>query len=185
MFDIEIVEQAAFMYLRTVSFNGVIAIIQSWFEQVVFAKDILIDHIEQLTSLLPTNKEITIWLKPKRSGYYAIDGTWMKYRGRNFVLLIIFDVTTLDVIDWVIINEENEVNYTKLLMNCNDEISLILNGFFCDGDHGLLKSLKKLFPKTAIQLCVFHKYARCGQIISFKRIKNKYILSYFNTPPSS
>ena len=65
MFDIEVVEQAAFMYLRSVSFNGVIAIIQSWFDKTVFSKDILIDHLERLTSSLPSNQEITAWLKPK------------------------------------------------------------------------------------------------------------------------
>ncbi|MEI7513483.1 MAG: transposase [bacterium] len=173
MFDIEVVEQAAFMYLRSVSFNGVIAIIQSWFDKTVFSKDILIDHLERLTSSLPSNQEITAWLKPKRSGYYALDGTWMKYRGRDFVLLIIFDVVTLDVINWVVANEENETNYTKLLKGCDSEIRPILKGFFCDGDPGLLKSLRTLFSGTAIQLCVFHKYARCGQLISFKRIKNE------------
>jgi transposase-like protein len=35
-----------------------------------------------------------------------------------------------------------------------------------------LKALQELFPKTPIQLCVFHKYARAGQVISFKYIKN-------------
>jgi hypothetical protein len=111
MFDVQVIEQAVFMYLRSVSFNAVVAIIQSWFNQTVFSKNILIDHIEQLAERIPGNAEITAWLKPKRSGYYALDGTYMKYRGREFVLLILFDVITLDIINWDFAIEETEESY--------------------------------------------------------------------------
>ncbi len=172
MFDIEIVEQAAFMYLHSLSFNSVSAIFRSWFEKDIFPKNILLDHIERLSERLPSNSEITIWLKPTRSGYYALDGTWMKYREKDFVLLILFDVQTLDIINYKISIEENELSYVKLLKEVYDEISANLKGFFCDGDPGLLKALNKLFPKAPVQLCVFHKYSRAGQVISFKHIKN-------------
>ena len=172
MFDIEIVEQAAFMYLHSLSFNGVSAIFRSWFEKDIFPKNILLDHVEQPSERLPNNLEITKWLKPIRSGYYALDGTWMKYRGKDFVLLILFDVKTLDIIDYRIAKEETEQSYTELLKEVFDEINANSKGFFCDGDPGLLKALQKLFPQTPIQLCVFHKYARAGQVISFKHIKN-------------
>jgi transposase-like protein len=48
-----------------------------------------------------------------------------------------------------------------------------VKGFFCDGDPGLLKVLKKNFPKTKIQLCVFHKYSRVGQVIPFIRVRTE------------
>lgn len=173
MFDIEIVEQATFMYLHSLSFNSVSAIFRSWFEKDVFPKNVLLDHIERLSEKLPNNLEITNWLKPIRSGYYALDGTWMKYRGKDFVLLILFDVQTLDIIDYRIASEETEQAYLKLLNKSYPEICANIKGFFCDGDPGLLKALQKLFPKAPIQLCVFHKYARAGQVISFKHIKNE------------
>ncbi len=173
MFEIQVIEQAAFMYLRSVSFNGVIAIIQSWFNHAVFTKDILIDHIEQLAEKIPNNSEITTWLKPKRSGYYALDGTYLKYRGRGFVLLILFDVVTLDVINWEIAIEETENSYSRLLQNAHSECSANAKGLFCDGDPGLLKALKKYFPGVPIQLCVFHKYSRVGQVIPFIRARNE------------
>jgi len=172
MFDIEIIEQATFMYLRSLSFNSVSEIFRSWFEKDVLPKKVLLSHIERLSEKLPSNLEITNWLEPIRSGYYALDGTWMKYRGKNFVLLILFDVETLDVVNYRIAYAETEQAYLKLLKGVCDEIKANLKGFFCDGDPGLLKALKTLFPQTPIQLCVFHKYSRAGQIISFKHIKN-------------
>lgn len=172
MFTVEIIENAAFMYFRSVSFNAVIAIIRCWFNRKVLSKDILIDHIEQLANSIPSYRKITEWLKPVRSGYYAIDGTWLKYRGRDIVLLILFDVETLDVIHYRMAQEENYESYKQLLKEAKDEISSIIKGFFCDGDPGLLKALKELFPGKPIQLCVFHKYSRAGQIIPFVRIKN-------------
>jgi transposase-like protein len=173
MFDIQVIEQVAFMYLRSISFNSVIAIIQSWFNQTVLSKDILIDHIEQLSEKIPDNSQITEWLQPKESGYYALDGTYLKYRGREFVLLVLFDVVTLDIVNWEIAIDETEKSYTKLLKNAYTEYYEGAKGFFCDGDPGLLKALKKLFPNVPIQLCVFHKYSRVGQIIPFRRIRTE------------
>ena len=172
MFDIEVIEQAAFMYLRSLSFNSVSEIFRSWFEKDVLPKKVLLSHIERLSEKLPSNLEITSWLKPIRSGYYALDGTWMKYRGKDFVLLILFDVETLDIVNYRIAYAETEQAYTKLLKEVYDEINANSKGFFCDGDLGLLKALKTLFPQAPIQLCVFHKYSRAGQVISFKYIKN-------------
>ncbi len=139
----------------------------------VFSKNILIDHIEQLAERIPSNSEITAWLKPKRSGYYALDGTYLKYRGRGFVLLILFDVVTLDIINWEIAIEETEESYSRLIENAHSECRTNAKGLFCDGNPGLLKSLKKLFPGVVIQLCVFHKYSRVGQVIPFVRVRNE------------
>jgi len=134
MFDIEIVEQATFMYLRSLSFNSVSEIFRSWFEKDVLPKKVLLSHIEQLSEKLPSNSEITSWLKPTRSGYYALDGTWMKYRGKDFVLLILFDVETLDIVNYRIASAETERAYLKLLKGVYGEINANPKGFFCDGD---------------------------------------------------
>ena len=172
MFTREIIAQAIFMYLRSLSLNSVSDIFRSWYNTDVFSKDTLIHHIEEYTEQLPNHFQITEWLKPKRSGYYALDGTWMKYRGRDIVLLILFDVETLDIVNWKIARQENENSYSELLIDAFGEISPDIRGFFCDGDQGLLKTLKTLFPNAPIQLCVFHKYSRAGQIIPFVRIKS-------------
>lgn len=174
MFDIKVIEQVAFMYLRSVSFQGIVAIMQSWFEKRIFTKKVLIRHIEYLVDTLPSSEAITTWLKPKCSGYYALDGTWMKYRGKDFVLLILFDVKTLDVVGWQVATKETYEAYKKLLKSNYQGIKDGVKGFFCDGDPGLLQALKEYFPGIPIQLCVFHKYARAGQIMPFIRIKNEF-----------
>jgi len=160
------------MYLRGMSLNATAAIFRSWYNTDIFSKVTLIKHIEEYTEQIPNHFQITAWLNPIRSGYYALDGTWMKYRGRDIVLLILFDVKTLDVVNWKIARTENETNYSELLIDAYKEISPNIKGFFCDGDPGLLKALKILFPDTPIQMCVFHKYCRAGQVIPFVRIKN-------------
>lgn len=173
MFEREIIAQAIYMYLRSLSLNSVSDIFRSWFDIDVFSKGTLISHIEEYANQIPGHFEITKWLKPERSGYYALDGTWLKYRGMDIVLLILFDVKTLDIVNWRITREENRVAYDQLLVEAYAEIAGNIKGFHCDGDQGLLLALKDLFPKAPVQLCVFHKYSRAGQLIPFVRIKNE------------
>ncbi len=101
MYTIKIIEHVTFMYLRSMSFNQVNAILRSFYERDVFTKATLLDHIEQMADRIPDHQAISRWLKPQRSGYYAVDGTWIKYRGEDRVLLILFDVETLDTIAYL------------------------------------------------------------------------------------
>ena len=173
MYTTKMVEYVTYMYLRSLSFNQVIAILGAYYEQDVFTKDRLIDHIEQLADRIPTNEQISRWLKPKRSGYYALDGTWLKYRGKDIVLLILFDVETLDIVSYYVAQKETEASYTKLIQLALPEIVNNIKGIFCDGDPGLVKAIKAHFPNTPLQLCVFHKFSRVGEIIPFVRPKTK------------
>lgn len=173
MYSVKMVEYVTFMYLRSLSFNQVIAILGAYYEKDVFTKDRLIDHIEQLADRIPENGQISHWLNPKRSGYYALDGTWLKYRGRDIVLLILFDVRTLDVVSYCVSRDETEKTYTKLINLAYAEIVGGTKGFYCDGEPGLLKAIKARFCHTPIQLCVFHKYQRVHQLIPFVRPKTQ------------
>ena len=173
MFEYEMIEQAAFMYLRAMSFQSIVDILRSWFDEDIFSKDVLIGHIEELSDRLPSHREVTEKLRPKRSGYYALDGTWMKLQGEDFVLLVVLDVRTLDIVSWCVAEEESEESYLTLMSQVREEINGSLKGFFCDGEPGLLKVLKETYPDIPIQLCVFHKYARAGQIIPFTHPKTE------------
>jgi hypothetical protein len=166
-FEIEMLEYAAYMYLRALSFNNILDILRAWYMKDVLSKRSLITHIELLADRIPDNSTISQIFKPKRSGYYALDGTWMKYCGKDIVLLIIFDVQTLDLVGWRVASFEDEDSYTALIASVHDEIAASARGFFCDGDPGLLKAVRAKFPVTPIQLCIFHKYSRVGQIIPF------------------
>lgn len=172
MYDVKVIEYVTFMYLRSMSFNQVNAILRAFYQRDVFTKAHLIKHIEHITDRIPDHQAISRWLKPKRSGYYALDGTWLKYRGEDIVLLIIFDVETLDTVAYHVADDETEESYTALLKLAWPEISLGMKGLFGDGDLGLMAALKKLCRGVPFQLCVFHKYARLGQLIPFKYSKN-------------
>lgn len=165
-------EYIAYLYLRSLSFQQVRAILLAWFEREVITKDVLINHLETIADSLPDTYAVTAWLKPKRSGYYALDGTWLKYRGKEFVLLILFDVVTLDVVAYTVAREENYDSYTALFAPVKAEIGQP-KGLFCDGDLGLLKVLKEQYPNVPTQLCVFHKYSRVGQLACFVRPKSE------------
>lgn len=173
MYSVKMIEYVAYMYLRSLSFNQVIAILGAYYERDVFTKDRLVHHIEKIADRIPENEQISQWLKPKRSGYYAIDGTWLKYRGRDIVLLILLDVQSLDIVSYKIALKESADSYTKLIQKALPEIAVGTKGFFCDGDPGLLKAIKAHFRKTPIQLCVFHKYSRVNQIVPFIRPKTE------------
>lgn len=171
MYTVKVIEHVTFMYLRSMSFNQVNAILRSFYERDVFTKAALLDHIEQMADRIPEHQDISNWLKPKRSGYYAIDGTWIKYRGEDRVLLILFDVQTLDIIVYLVADDETKESYTALFDLAEREISVGKKGFFCDGDPGLLAVLQKRYKDVPIQVCVFHKYARLGQLIPFRHPK--------------
>jgi transposase-like protein len=166
-------EWVAFMYLRSLSFNQVRAIMFARYKKDIFTKDRLIHHIEALADRIPSNERVSTWLALYRSGYYALDGTWLVYRGQNIVLLILFNVATLDVVSYTIAMDETKDSYTRLIEKALSEIVSNMKGIHCDGDPGLMKAVRNFFPKTPIQLCVFHKYSRSGQLIPFKRPKTK------------
>lgn len=172
MYSRKMIEYMAYLYLRSLSFQQVRAILFAWFEEAMITKDALLSAIETVADSLPTNAAVTSWLKPIRSGYYALDGTWLKYRGRDFVLLVLFDVETLDVVAATVAPEENYESYLALIAPVKGEIGQP-KGFFSDGDPGLLKVLKERYPQTPIQLCVFHKYSRVGQLACFVRPKSE------------
>lgn len=177
----DMVAWVVYIYLRSLSLNKTVEIVRSFYEEPVLCKKRVLEFIETLADRLPSNKELTKRFKPKRSGYYAIDGTWFKYRSYDIVIIICFDVKTLDVVEYGICKSESYEGYKALLLQCWDEIAQA-KGFFFDGDPGLIKALRELFPNVPKQLCVFHKEKRCSQIVPFQRIsqEDKILKCYVN-----
>jgi len=172
MNTIQVIEYVAYRYLLSMSFNQVNAILRAFYQRDVFTKAQLMEHLEQLADRIPDHQSISRWLKPKRSGYYALDGTWLKYRSENIVLLILFDVKTLDTVAYHVADDETEEAYTALIKMAGPEISVGIKGLYGDGDTGLMAMIEKICPGVPFQLCVFHKYARVGQLIPFKYSKS-------------
>lgn len=163
-----------FIYLRSLSLYNTVEIVRSFFEKDYLSKDLILKHLEILIDELPSVGQITAKLKPKRSGYYAFDGMWFKYAGKDMVLLICFDAATLDLVGYLVADDENYITYgelVNLITGIEPDILPNSKGFYADGELGLLKLLKEKYPDTPLQLCVFHKYTRSNQIIPFVRAK--------------
>jgi hypothetical protein len=171
MFATELVDFVVYSYLRSLSLNTSVDIVRAIFDEAILSKPMVLRFIERTADSLPSLEAITAHFLPKRSGWYAWDGTWFKYRGKNFVMLVCFDVHTLDVINYVLAPEEDAKAYSRLAEKVVLEIAWNCKGFHTDGDLGLLKALGEYFAEVPIQICSFHKYSRVGQIIPFHRPK--------------
>jgi len=174
MFTQDMIEYIAYVYLRSLSLQNTVDIARAWFENDCLSKDTILKHLEKLIDTLPSMEQISKKLKPNRSGYYAWDGTWLKYKGQDIVLLICFDVVTLDLVNYLVAFDESYEAYGVLINIINESEPNVLakaRGFYADGELGLLKQLREKFFNIPLQLCVFHKYARVGQIIPFMRAR--------------
>lgn len=173
-FDGKMINWIGYIYLRSFSLHSTVEIVRSFYEKDYLTKDSVLAHLEQLIDQLPDISGITSLFKPARSGYYAFDGTWFKINGANKVLMICFDVDSLDIVNYLIADDENYITYGKLINLANSAEPGILSGakgFYSDGELGLVKHLKEEYGHVPLQLCVFHKYSRSNQIIPFVRAK--------------
>lgn len=173
-FDNKMINWIGYIYLRSFSLHSTVEIVRSFYEKDYLTKSSVLTHLEQLVDQLPDMSGITRLFKPTRSGYYAFDGTWFKMSGLNKVLMICFDVVSLDIVNYFIADDENYFTYGQLINLINNTETGILSGakgFYSDGELGLVKHLKDEYGKIPLQICVFHKYTRSNQIIPFVRAK--------------
>jgi len=170
----KIVDYLAYVYLRSLSLRKTLEISLAWFEQDIISKKTLLQLLEKLIDTLPSVGQVTKKLNPIRSGYYAFDGTWFKFFNLSIVILICFDVKTLDIISYCVAEDENYNAYKKLIAIVETENGNILakaKGFFADGELTFLKHYKEKFAHVPLQLCVFHKYSRAGQLLPLKHAR--------------
>ena len=164
------VEYVVFLYLRSLSLNSVIQVVRVQFEKDLLSKQTILQFIEAVADKLPSLDDIDNLFHLQRSGFLAFDGVWYKYRGFNFVLLICFDPITFDVVSYFISDKESFESYQKLALRVLPKLKdITIKGVYCDGDRGLIKSVKRHFPGIPIQVCVVHKQFRLGQLLPFKR----------------
>lgn len=174
MFTPRMIDWIGYVYLHSMSLEDTVNIARAFFEKDYLTKNTVLNHLEKLIDSLPAVDMVSQKFKPVRSGYYAWDGTWLKLNGNDIVLLICFDVVSLDVVNYLVVPYECYETYFTLVSIINrtePDILAQAKGFFCDGELGLLKLLRKNYSSVPLQLCVFHKYSRAGQIIPFVHAK--------------
>ena len=166
------IELVVFIYLNCLSLNTTISIVRATYDIKTLSKQIILGFIEQVADEVPGIDDIDRLFNPKRSGYLALDGTWLKFRGMQVVILVCFDPETFDVISAIWSTEESERAYTDLLLKVMKKMGTKnIKGIYADGDKGLMSSLKKHLPLVPFQLYIVHKEMRMGQLVPIKSVK--------------
>jgi len=95
-------------------------------------------------------------LKPCWSGYLLADAKTIFVKKEKFYLLLTADALTQDIPMVTFSFSEDYPGYYELLRTIKDEIKFPLHGITTDGDPGLLKAIKTVFPDAPSQLCTKH-----------------------------
>jgi len=176
-FSDSFIEYAVYIYLRCLSFNTTVDIIQATYEKEILSKSQVLDFLETVADALPTIDDIDAVLTPVRSGFLAMDGVWFHYGDDEIVLLVAFDPVSFDVIAVFWQEEENYLGYKTLLKKVLEKVPKEkIIGVYGDGDLGLLLALKELLPAVPFQLCVVHKELRMGMLVPVKRVNNSRLM---------
>ena len=172
IWDDSFIETVVFVYLRCLSLNTTIDIIRMFYEIEILTKSLILDFIESVADALPTLDDIDGLFHPVRSGYIAVDGVWFSYGRKEIVLLVAFDPATFDIVSARFEKDETEAGYELLLTDVANKLRATnIKGIYADGDKGFLRALKRLLPTVPLQMCVFHKELRMGQIIPIKSVR--------------
>lgn len=165
------IEHVVYIYLRCLSLNTTVDIIQETYERDILSKAQVLDFIELVASSLPSLDDVDELLTPRRSGFIALDGVWFSCNATEIVLLVCFDPVSFDVIAARWESDETEKGYTKLLTTVINKLGAAeIKGAYGDGDNGLILSLKTLVPFVPFQLCIVHKEMRMGQFVPIKSL---------------
>jgi hypothetical protein len=170
-FSDSFIEYAVYIYLRCLSFNATVDIIQVTYEKDVLSKTQVLDFLERVADALPTLDDIDGVLTPVRSGFLAVDGVWFSYGDEEIVLLVAFDPVSFDVIAALWQQQENYEGYKALLQKVLGKVPKEkIIGMYGDGDLGLLQAQKELLPTVPFQLCIVHKELRMGMLVPIKSV---------------
>ena len=176
--DDSFIELVVFLYLRGLSLNATIEVVQAFYETDILSKGQILEFIEQVADALPTLDDIDQLFEPKRSGFLAFDGVWFKYHLQELVLLVCFDPVTFDVIEAIWATQESEKNYRRLIDKVKGKLDVhIIKGIYGDGDNGLLSALKGMLPGIPFQLCIVHKELKMGELVPVKLINRSHKMS--------
>ena len=172
VWDDGFIEHVVYVYLRCLSLNTTIDIIREQYEQDILTKGLILDFIEAVADVIPTLDELDSIYQPVRSGYIAVDGVWFHFDAEEMVLLVAFDPDTFDILSARWEEDETDYGYERLLTDVVNKLKAVnVKGIYSDGDHGFIRCVKRLLPTVPLQVCVFHKELRMGQIVPVKSVR--------------
>jgi len=112
--------------------------------------------LNELGSNCKSFEEVAHELSPQYFGYLVADGTTIFIKGEKNQLLLTADAESQDVPYARLSQSEDYDNWKMTLLRLRDKIHYPAKGAVIDGDPGLLRALKEVFPGIPIQLCVRH-----------------------------
>ena len=95
-------------------------------------------------------------LKPQWSGYLLIDGKAIYVKKERYALLLTADAETHDIPCALFARSEDYESYKTLLKTVREELHYPIKGIVIDGDPGLAKAVREIFPDIPCQLCIVH-----------------------------
>jgi len=115
--------------------------------------------LNELGSYCKSFEEVAKKFSPHYTGYLVADGTTISVKGEHNQLLLTADVESQDIPYALLSKSEDYHNWKMTLLGLRDEIHYPARGAVIDGDPGLLRSLREVFPGIPIQLCVRHLHS--------------------------
>lgn len=103
--------------------------------------------------------EVQKELNPKWSEYLLADGKFIFINKDEYALLLTIDAQTQDIPYAMLFESESYESWHSVFTSVRDDLNYPIKGIISDGNLGLLKAAKKVFPRVAHQLCIRHVYA--------------------------
>ena len=124
--------------------------------------------IQELGEQCKSFEEVAHELKPQWSGYLLADGKSVFVKGVEYALLLTGDVGTHDIPYASFHPSEDTETWMSTLRGVQGALGYPLQGLIIDGDLGLMKACKLLYPSVPLQLCVRHVESFLSYYIRYK-----------------
>jgi transposase-like protein len=115
--------------------------------------------LDELGSHCKSFEEVARAISPHYSGYLVADGTSIFVKGDEKQLLLTADAESQDLPYAQFAQAEDYDNWKSTLLGLRDKIRYPAQGAVIDGNPGLMRALREVFPGIPIQLCVRHLHS--------------------------
>lgn len=112
--------------------------------------------VQRLASNCKAPWEVSVELKPKWSGWIAVDGDSLPLGTRRESALLGVDLEVLDIPHAILAEEENGENWLFYFLVLKHVVGYPFRGVVSDGDPGIEAAVRLACPGLPHQLCVKH-----------------------------
>jgi transposase-like protein len=114
------------------------------------------EFVNDLGAACKSFVEVATELQPQWSGYLLLDGKTIPVKKERYALLLAADAATHDIPCALFSKGEDYQSYRTLLNIFKEDLRYPIKGLVIDGDPGLIRAVREVFPGIPWQLCVKH-----------------------------